>query len=69
MNDSTWTWLSGSNTLNIPVIYDERGNASTNNVPGARYGAVGWYDSLRQEFWLFGGYGLLGISTGMLCYT
>ena len=57
MNDSTWTWISGTDIPNQPGIYGEKGNTSTENVPGARYGAVGWYDSLRQEFWLFGGFG------------
>ena len=54
MNDSTWTWISGDNYLNQPGIYGEKGKSSTNNVPGARHSAVGWYDSLRKEFWLFG---------------
>jgi len=55
MNDSTWTWISGSNTTNQPGVYGEKGIASIENVPGGRYGAVGWYDSLKEEFWLFGG--------------
>jgi len=57
MNDSTWTWFSGTFTIGHPGIYGEKGNASTENVPCARSNAVGWYDSLRQEFWLFGGKG------------
>ena len=56
MNDSTWAWMSGDNTCNQPGIYGEKGNASTNNVPGSRSNAVGWFDSSRQEFWFFGGY-------------
>jgi len=57
MNDSTWNWISGSNTTSQIGIYGLKGYASSNNVPGARYGAVGWYDSLNKELWLFGGYG------------
>jgi len=57
MNDSTWTWMSGSNTINQPPVYGEKGISSPDNVPGSRDGAVTWYDSLRQEFWLFGGRG------------
>jgi len=49
VNDSTWTWMSGSNALNAPV--DQEGND-----PGARDGASGFYDSSKKEFWLFGGY-------------
>ena len=57
MNDSTWTWMSGSNTFNQPGVYGEKGISSPTNHPGSRSGAVGWYDDLRQVFWLFGGYG------------
>ena len=57
MNDSTWTWLSG-NIGNNTGVYGEKGKASPNNHPGARREAVGLYDSLREEFWLFGGNGL-----------
>ena len=57
MNDSTWTWISGSNTIKQPGFYGEKGNASTENVPGGRISAVVWYDSVREELWLFGGSG------------
>ena len=57
MNDSTWTWMGGSNAIEQPGIYGEKGNASIENVPGARREAVGWYDSSSQEFWLLGGLG------------
>ena len=55
MNDSTWTWISGNNTVNQPSVYGEKGISNANNHPGARAGAIGWYDSLRKVFWLFGG--------------
>jgi len=65
VKNNTWTWISGSDAANQPGIYGEKGNASTENVPGSRYGAVGWYDSLKEELWLFGGYGYgNGSSTG-----
>ena len=57
MNEDKWTWISGSNLTNQPGIYGIQENTSTNSTPGARHGAVGWYDSLKEEFWLFGGYG------------
>jgi len=69
MNDSTWTWISGSNTVNQLGVYGEKGKANTTNMPGSRFGAVGWFDSLRQELWLFGGFGFsYGTSTGVLYY-
>ena len=55
MNDSTWIWISGSEFPNQGGVYGEKGKASTENYPGARSGAVGWFDSTAQEFWVFGG--------------
>jgi len=57
VNDSTWTWFSGSGIPTQPGLYGEKGNGSSENVPGSRQSAVVWYDSLREEFWLFGGKG------------
>ena len=55
MNDSTWTWISGSDSTNQPGVYDEQGSPNTSNVPSSRSFASGWCDDLRQEFWVFGG--------------
>ena len=57
VNSNTWTWISGSNLISQPGAYGTKGSASSSNTPGSRNEACGWYDSLRQEFWLFGGYG------------
>ena len=53
MNDSTWTLIFA--TTNIQGFYGEKGHASTTNVPTCREDSVGWYDSIAQEFWMFGG--------------
>ena len=55
MNDSTWTWISGTGVASNLGNYGEKGITNITNLPRARYDAVGWYDSLREEFWLFGG--------------
>ena len=55
MNDSTWTWISGSNITDQLGVYGEKGIPNIGNIPGARFYAFGYYDSVRQEFWLFGG--------------
>ena len=47
--------MSGSNTTRQLGVYGEKGTPNIANVPGARRYAIGWYDSSRQEFWLFGG--------------
>jgi hypothetical protein len=49
-----WTWEGGSNMIDQSGAYGTQGTASPNNVPGARYGAVGWTDA-SGNFWLFGG--------------
>ena len=64
VNDSTWTWMSGSDSSDQSGIYGVKGVSSPSNVPGARDGATGWYDSLREEFWLFGGSGHCSSETG-----
>lgn len=51
-----WVWMGGSKTANRAGVYGKRGVASASNVPGGRYGAVGWTDR-NGNFWLFGGYG------------
>jgi len=50
--NNNWTLMAGSLAVNQSGVYDKQ-----DNVPGARYGAVGCYDSLNKEFWLFGGEG------------
>ena len=55
MNDGIWTWISGNDRVNHAGVYGEKGIPATSNVPPARLGAVGWFDSLKQEFWMFGG--------------
>ena len=40
-----------------PGIYGEQGIPSSFNHPGAPYGVVLQYDSVRQEYWLFGSFG------------
>ena len=57
VTNSTWTWMSGDSTAKHPGIYGEKGNGSPSNTPGSRFAPSGWYDSLNQEFWVFGGYG------------
>jgi N-acetylneuraminic acid mutarotase len=51
-----WTWVSGSNSTDQIGVYGTKGTANSSNVPGARSGAISWYDSGGQ-LWLFGGSG------------
>lgn len=62
---ANWTWVSGSSSINQTGIYGERGVADASNSPGGRQGSVGWTDA-NENFWLFGGSGYDGGSTGLL---
>jgi hypothetical protein len=57
-NTSTgqWTWMSGSDTVQAPGVYGTLGVADPSNVPGYRFGSVGWVDG-SGNLWLFGGGG------------
>jgi len=62
LNDSTWTWIAGDKGVNVYGKYSVRLLPTTNYYPGGRECAVAWYDSDKQEFWVFGGFGLgLGV--------
>ena len=58
-----WARVSRSYNANQTGIYGVKGNASDLYMPGARCEAVGWYDAVRQEFWLFGGIGFSNDNT------
>lgn len=55
-NTQNWTWVSGSQNANQRGVYGTLGVGSSLNTPGARSGAVSWYDSYGN-LWLFGGSG------------
>lgn len=61
---TTWTWVSGANTINQVGTYGTKGTASSANKPGARYGSVAWIDS-SNNLWLFGGNGYPSNSSGV----
>jgi len=50
-----WTWMNGSNLVDQPGNYGNKGTATSTNVPGARWVGTYWTDS--GAFWLFGGIG------------
>jgi hypothetical protein len=55
-NDGQWTWISGSNATDQPVVYGTLGVPAPANTPGARSSAATWIDS-SGDLWLFGGAG------------
>ncbi|HXY06770.1 MAG TPA: kelch repeat-containing protein [Terriglobales bacterium] len=65
---NTWAYVSGSNLTNQKGTYGTQGTGSTNNIPGGRQEAVGWYDQVGGNLWVFGGegYDSAGTATGIL---
>jgi hypothetical protein len=57
-NTTTWTWVSGDNSINQIGVYNNA--VPANNKPGARWGSISWIDS-SGGFWLFGGSGYDGV--------
>jgi Galactose oxidase, central domain len=56
-----WTWVSGSNLANQTGTYSKQASSNlfpalAGDVPGSRWGAVGWSDA-NSNLWLFGGWG------------
>jgi len=61
-SSSQWTWIGGSATVPSGTggqtgVYGTWMTPASGNVPGGRYGAVGWTDA-SGNLWLFGGIGL-----------
>jgi N-acetylneuraminic acid mutarotase len=52
-----WTWVGGANSTGQRGTYGS--TPSPSNMPGARYGTVGWKDPSGQA-WVFGGLGVDG---------
>lgn len=52
--NSTWSWMSGSSTVNAAGVYGTLGSPSSTNTPGARDRPATWTDK-SGNFWLFGG--------------
>lgn len=55
-NGSVWEWVSGSQTKSHAGIYGTRGQADSNNTPGARVYCSSVMDP-NGNLWLFGGIG------------
>jgi hypothetical protein len=49
-----WTWKGGANTITQPGLYGA--TTGTSGMPGARFNAVSWTNSVNG-LWLFGGQG------------
>jgi hypothetical protein len=53
----TWTFVSGSKTVNQTGNYGTLGTPAASNVPGAREASMSFHDA-SGNFWLFGGFDL-----------
>jgi hypothetical protein len=57
-----WTWVSGNNLANQTGVYGTQTTAAATNLPGSRWGAVGWTDAF-SNLWFFGGWGYGSVTT------
>jgi hypothetical protein len=60
-----FAWVGGSNLGNQSGTYGSKGSSGSSNIPGARFGAVSWTDSLGN-MWLFSGEGYANSANGYL---
>ncbi|HQV84844.1 MAG TPA: kelch repeat-containing protein [Chitinophagaceae bacterium] len=60
-----WTWMKGDSNTGNGGVYGSQGNGASGNKPGARDGSVSWRD-VNNNFWLYGGYGYIGSTTGRM---
>ncbi|MGB7354315.1 MAG: kelch repeat-containing protein [Acidobacteriaceae bacterium] len=50
-----WTWVGGSNQVNVSGTYGTKGAPASGNFPGGRDSGIGFTDA-SGNLWLFGGY-------------
>ena len=55
-NNLTWTWVSGTQSVNIPCNYGTLNQTSSATQPGGRYSPAIWKDG-QNSIYLFGGRG------------
>ncbi len=55
ITSNEWTWMSGSKNPDQVGSYGTQGVPSANNIPGARFGSLAWFEN--NHLWLFGGQG------------
>ena len=51
-----WAWMGGGGNATCNAVYGTLGVAAPTNLPGFRYGSVGWTDK-SGNLWMFGGAG------------
>jgi Galactose oxidase, central domain len=54
ISSGVWTWVGGSNLVDVVGVYGTKGTAAPANIPGSRYSPATWTDT-SGNFWLFGG--------------
>lgn len=64
---TAWTWVSGSNGINVGDIHGDLGIPAAANAPGGRNGAASWTDK-NGAFWLFGGLSPDGVHNDLWRY-
>jgi hypothetical protein len=63
-----WTWMGGTDTLNILPRYGTQGIPASGNTPGCRDASITWTDAFGN-FWLYGGFDANGAFNDMWEYN
>lgn len=53
--NNTWSWISGGSSVDQPGFYGVLNVATSQNVPGARFGQSAAVNHKRNTIWVFGG--------------
>lgn len=55
ISTNEWTWVSGSNIVNVSPVYGTPGVPAANNTPGGRAEIKSSWVDVQNNFWIFGG--------------
>ena len=67
-SSGTWTWVNGSDQINIAPTHGTLRVFDASNTPGCREGASSWADA-SGNLWLFGGVSLFGHMNDLWKYS
>jgi N-acetylneuraminic acid mutarotase len=64
VSTNEWTWVNGTNIINVNSVYGTLGVPSSAVLPGGRYTTASWIDA-NKDLWVFGGRGLSAASNSI----
>jgi len=58
LNLNIWTWVSGNKLKDQKGVYGGLNKPSDSNIPGARFFGNNWKSYVKNEIYIFGGFGI-----------